>query len=72
MNLCSQFRMWLATTRKFRRMAVSIAGPEYNNHRHAIKHHIRSRTRAVLAGFDQRAQTFLFRCDVSRLVQGDK
>lgn len=72
MNLCNQFRLWLTWTRKFRRMAVGIAGAEYNNHRHAIKHHIRHRVRAVLAGFDQRAQVFLFRSDVSRLVQGDK
>ena len=72
MNPCNQFRLWLTWTRKFRRMAVAIAGPDYNNNRHAIKHHIRSRTRAVLAGFDQSAQTFLFRCDVSRLIQGDK
>ncbi len=72
MNLCSQFRTWLATTRKLRRMAVAIAGPDYNNNRHAIKSHIRSRTRAVLNGFDARAQFFLFRSDVFQLINGGK
>ena len=72
MNLCNQFRIWLATTRRFRRMAVAIAGQDYNNNRHAIKSHIRHRTRAVLNGFDAPAQEFLFRSDVFQLIQGVK
>ena len=73
MNLCSQFRTWLATTREFRRLAVAIAGEHYyNNHRHEIKNHIRNRTRAVLDGFDPGTQTARFHSDVLYLIQGSK
>ena len=72
MNLCSQFRTWLATTRRFRRLAVAIAGEHYNNNRHAIKYHIRQRTSAVLDGFDPGTQTARFHSDVLYLIQGSK
>jgi len=71
MNICSQFRTWCRFTRKFRRIAVEIAGStEYNNHRHAIKAHIRSRTRSVLDGFDVASQITLFRSDIHAIFQG--
>ena len=73
MNRCSQFRKWLRLTRKFRRIAVDIAGsPGYQNNRHAIKHHIRRRTSDVLDGFDVTAQIALFRSDVFHIIQGGK
>ena len=73
MNRCSQFRKWLTWTRSFKRMAERIAGPtEYNNNRHAIKHHIRHRVRAVLDGFDPCTQEALFRGDVFHIIQGGK
>ena len=71
MNLCSQFRKWILYTRKFRRIAVGIAGPAgYQTNRHAIKTHIRNRTHSVLKGFDATSQIILFRSDVSQLLGG--